>query len=421
MAGKRQTRSQDEDAPKRTCSAKNEKAGCLQASVSTVQHAIETTTIAATTSAATSLPAAPTLTTGLTVLTISTVLALLECPVCLATRVTGRIFACLGGHYCCGECRQQVPHCPTCRSTPIQARQVLLEKVRDAALFGTTQACSYASTGCTFLGKHQDLCLHEGVCTFRLVSCPAAHRAGGCDWRRPLRQLAQHLHENGCANILKFVPSTRVPTSESAATIFYGHVMTGAETAAALLSNGNTFHWCPVYLQSAAVLPLAPYLLIARDYERRRFIFSLRSALDQAWRRYFCVEIVITGGHIGQGTYYRYSSLVDLDDYSPFTISSTATQTSALVVPDSQITKLSDAHCLCSYSVSIFRRPDAPPGLPPLPIFSPATEGVGRVGCQSGEPEDEGGWEGALALPSPAGECVSNVDSPSCKSRAAHV
>ena len=45
----------------------------------------------------------------------SSLLTLLECPVCL-DHITPPVKQCVKGHLVCSDCFPRLPHCPTCRS-----------------------------------------------------------------------------------------------------------------------------------------------------------------------------------------------------------------------------------------------------------------------------------------------------------------
>ena len=56
------------------------------------------------------------------------VLTLLECPVCL-DHITPPIKQCIKGHLMCSDCFPRLHHCPTCRGSMCDERNLAMEQV----------------------------------------------------------------------------------------------------------------------------------------------------------------------------------------------------------------------------------------------------------------------------------------------------
>ena len=70
-------------------------------------------------------------------------LSQLECPVCMEY-MRPPIMLCENGHNICNICKQEVPHCPTCRQQFSNTRNVALEKVAIEVNYPST----YRNYGC---------------------------------------------------------------------------------------------------------------------------------------------------------------------------------------------------------------------------------------------------------------------------------
>ncbi|XP_023018976.2 uncharacterized protein isoform X2 [Leptinotarsa decemlineata] len=83
----------------------------------------------------------------------------LECPICTNYMIPP-IFMCAIGHSLCGNCKQNISMCPSCRIELKDNRNFSLEKVTDHVLF----PCKLREYGCFFVGKIKELNAHELIC-----------------------------------------------------------------------------------------------------------------------------------------------------------------------------------------------------------------------------------------------------------------
>ena len=89
---------------------------------------------------------------------------LFECPVCFDYALPP-ILQCQLGHIVCGQCRQKLSSCPTCRGPLGNIRNLGMEKVADTILF----PCKYQNNGCQLNLIHKTKLDHEDSCDFRPV------------------------------------------------------------------------------------------------------------------------------------------------------------------------------------------------------------------------------------------------------------
>lgn len=89
---------------------------------------------------------------------------LFECPVCFDYALPP-ILQCQLGHFVCGQCRQKLSSCPTCRGPLGNIRNLGMEKVADTILF----PCKYQNNGCQLSLIHKGKLEHEDSCDFRPV------------------------------------------------------------------------------------------------------------------------------------------------------------------------------------------------------------------------------------------------------------
>ena len=89
---------------------------------------------------------------------------LFECPVCFDYALPP-ILQCQSGHFVCGQCRQKLSSCPTCRGPLGNIRNLGMEKVADTILF----PCKYQNNGCQLSLIHKNKLEHEDSCDFRPV------------------------------------------------------------------------------------------------------------------------------------------------------------------------------------------------------------------------------------------------------------
>jgi len=112
-------------------------------------------------------------------------LALLECPVCL-DHITPPIKQCTKGHLVCIDCFPRLPHCPTCRSSMSDERNLGMEQVAHLLKF----PCRYHPMGCKEsyqLSKKEE---HERNCQFLQLKCPFH---GQCSFSGALSDVVPHL------------------------------------------------------------------------------------------------------------------------------------------------------------------------------------------------------------------------------------
>jgi len=115
----------------------------------------------------------------------SSLLTLLECPVCL-DHITPPVKQCVKGHLVCSDCFPRLPHCPTCRSAMSEERNLGMEQVSRLLKF----PCRYHPMGCkeayTLAQKEE----HERNCAFLQLKCPFH---GQCSFGGSLSAVVPHL------------------------------------------------------------------------------------------------------------------------------------------------------------------------------------------------------------------------------------
>ncbi|KAG8291189.1 hypothetical protein J6590_066679 [Homalodisca vitripennis] len=115
---------------------------------------------------------------------LRSVLDIVRCAICLDT-VRPEIVQCIKGHLLCGECRQDLEICPTCRQ-PFNGAKThpLLFQLLDAL----PQQCRYDD--CRIYVEDGDC--HEVWCGFQPTQC----RISDCDWVGPSHQIYSHIHKD---------------------------------------------------------------------------------------------------------------------------------------------------------------------------------------------------------------------------------
>jgi E3 ubiquitin-protein ligase SIAH1 len=114
---------------------------------------------------------------------------LLECPVCLGT-MRPPIFQCRNGHSVCGEWKQRVAKCPTCREASIDTRNLLAEDLA----YKVKYPCKNTVRGC-YVKKHlEDMKKDESVCRHRMYHCLVG-KEDGCTWTGPRLDILPHTED----------------------------------------------------------------------------------------------------------------------------------------------------------------------------------------------------------------------------------
>jgi len=90
----------------------------------------------------------------------------IECPVCLEVPQAGPVSICPNGHLVCVKCKSN--SCPTCRSRMFEGKSLLAVTV----LENIEHKCR--NQECEQLLPLTEIEAHKKVCTYRLLSCPAA-------------------------------------------------------------------------------------------------------------------------------------------------------------------------------------------------------------------------------------------------------
>ncbi len=131
---------------------------------------------------------------------MSSILEVLECPVCLEYPRTCTIFTCSNGHIVCADCKPGVKNsCPTCRDTTLTP-DPFAGKIADRALKDLSMSCRFNVHGCTKKDIMENLGAHEERCQYREVHCPAKHR-GACQWVGSLAKMISHVRDQGCIQV----------------------------------------------------------------------------------------------------------------------------------------------------------------------------------------------------------------------------
>lgn len=114
-------------------------------------------------------------------------LELLECPVCFDCMIPP-IYQCREGHALCSDCLVKVKACPTCRTSPIDVRCRVLDRLAES--IGEV-ACRYASLGCTETMRYRLKKDHEQRCQYKFFQC--LHADQGCSYEGTAADLVNHL------------------------------------------------------------------------------------------------------------------------------------------------------------------------------------------------------------------------------------
>ncbi len=94
--------------------------------------------------------------------------------------------------------------CPVCRSSPLDNRNLLAERLLEQRLRSDhTFRCQSHAAGCSFKLPLSRLLLHEDMCVFRTVPCPGRHR-GACGWTGPLHDLIKHVVAQKCVQVREY-------------------------------------------------------------------------------------------------------------------------------------------------------------------------------------------------------------------------
>ena len=102
----------------------------------------------------------------------------MECPVCMEY-MRPPIILCANGHNICNNCKQRVPHCPTCRQQFLNTRNVALEKAATELKY----PCTYRDYGCREMYKLDLIGRHQEKCQYVPQPCPVNKlNLGTCTW-----------------------------------------------------------------------------------------------------------------------------------------------------------------------------------------------------------------------------------------------
>lgn len=115
----------------------------------------------------------------------TSVLSLLECPVCL-DHITPPIKQCVKGHLVCNDCFPRLHHCPTCRSAMCDERNLAIEQVSRLLRY----PCRYHPMGCREAFALAGKAAHERDCAFLQLKCPFH---GQCAFNGALADVVPHL------------------------------------------------------------------------------------------------------------------------------------------------------------------------------------------------------------------------------------
>lgn len=84
-----------------------------------------------------------------------------ECPIC-KEYLSSPVFNCNAGHTICKKCKDQLMICPFCQAIIAQSRNFILEDILEIMQI----LCSNEPKGCKFIGKVDELKLHELICLY---------------------------------------------------------------------------------------------------------------------------------------------------------------------------------------------------------------------------------------------------------------
>jgi E3 ubiquitin-protein ligase SIAH1 len=127
----------------------------------------------------------------------TSIVDLLECPVCLTT-MKPPIYQCRSGHSVCGECKERVEDCPTCRGAFIDTRNRIVEELA----YKVRYPCINKFRGCNEKAQHKDMEKHESVCPHRMYHCLVA-KDNGCTWTGPHSDIVAHTEQKHDKNIVR--------------------------------------------------------------------------------------------------------------------------------------------------------------------------------------------------------------------------
>ncbi|KAL8150376.1 hypothetical protein V2J09_020184 [Rumex salicifolius] len=120
----------------------------------------------------------------------SSVIELLECPVC-TNSMYPPIYQCHNGHTLCSTCKTRVQNrCPTCRQELGDIRCLALEKVAESLEL----PCKFNSLGCPGTFPYYNKLKHESQCIFRPYNCPYA--GSECSVVGDIPLLVSHLRDD---------------------------------------------------------------------------------------------------------------------------------------------------------------------------------------------------------------------------------
>nr|ACO10646.1 E3 ubiquitin-protein ligase SIAH1B [Caligus rogercresseyi] len=129
----------------------------------------------------------------------TSILSLLECPVCL-DHITPPIKQCVKGHLVCIDCFPRLHHCPTCRSNMCDERNLAIEQVSRLLHY----PCRYHPMGCKQAFPLSKKGTHEKDCTYLQLKCPIH---GQCAFNGSLSEVVPHLAANHAVNPVPVQPT----------------------------------------------------------------------------------------------------------------------------------------------------------------------------------------------------------------------
>lgn len=119
----------------------------------------------------------------------TSILKLLECPVCLDT-MKPPIFQCQNGHSVCNNCKRGLSSCPTCRGALIDTRNLTAEQLA----YKVIHPCNNSARGCYEKMSLEELKKHEAACPYRFYECLVA-KENGCTWVGRRSDVLRHTEE----------------------------------------------------------------------------------------------------------------------------------------------------------------------------------------------------------------------------------
>lgn len=116
----------------------------------------------------------------------------LECPVCMDWPMVPPIRQCANGHTLCDACARSISQCPSCRTTPVNIRNLGMERL--AAQFMVP--CRHAPR-CEQTVAYGQLLEHLALCDWRPTCCPAFNNPCAEEVRLPMhsQDLLSHLRQ----------------------------------------------------------------------------------------------------------------------------------------------------------------------------------------------------------------------------------